>query len=115
MLNIKISLVSIALALASFGGAVSASAQPAIPSTPVVDQRQANQQARISQGAASGQLTPRETQRLEKQQARISRAEARTKADGVVTPRERRQLQHKQNHASRHIKHLKHNRRVVKH
>jgi hypothetical protein len=104
MLTLKTSLIAVVLALVSF----TAAAQTA---TPGVDQRQVNQQGRIAQGAASGQLTPVETQRLEKQQARINRAENRAKADGKVTPHERRMLKHKQNRASRNIHRLKHNKR----
>jgi hypothetical protein len=76
--------------------------------TPLVDQREAHQQQRIAQGVASGQLTPRETQRLEAEQARIERMETRAKADGVVTSTERRKLAHEQNRASHHIAKQKH-------
>lgn len=62
---------------ATFAAAGSTFAQPA---TPRVDQREAHQQQRIAQGVASGQLTPRETQRLEAEQARIERTETRAKA-----------------------------------
>jgi uncharacterized membrane protein YebE (DUF533 family) len=76
--------------------------------TPLVDQREARQQQRIAQGVASGQLTPRETQRLEAEQARIEQMETRAKADGVVTPAERRQLARKQNRARHHTAKQKH-------
>ena len=36
--------------------------------TPVIDQRQANQEQRIDKGIASGQLNEREANRLNKQQ-----------------------------------------------
>ena len=78
----------ITLAIASIG----AFAQAAAPVTPRIDQREANQQARIDAGVASGQLNARETNRLDKQQARIARAEANAKADGTVTAKERRHL-----------------------
>ncbi len=95
------------LALAGLGGA--AQAQTAGPAaTPRVDQRQAQQERRIDQGVASGQLTRREAGRLEAQQARINRAEGRAKADGKVTAGERRHLTRMQNRASRHIKREKH-------
>jgi hypothetical protein len=83
------------------------------PATPRVDQREANQQARIAQGAASGQLTPRETNRLEKEQARINRAEAHAKADGTVTRHERKRLARLQNGASKDIRHQKHDAQVA--
>jgi uncharacterized membrane protein YebE (DUF533 family) len=80
------------------------------PNTPVVDQRQANQEARIQQGVASGELTGREAARLERGQQRVANMEAAAKADGVVTKRERAQLQHAQNVQSRHIAAQKHDR-----
>ena len=85
--------------------AVSAFAQT---ETPRVDQREAHQQARIAQGAASGALTGRETRRLEREQHAIGKAEARAKADGSVTKQERKRLHHMQNHASRDIARQKH-------
>ena len=78
--------------------------------TPRFDQRQANQQQRIDQGVASGQLTPREATRLENGQARLQNKEDRAKADGVVTPQERARLQHAENVQSRHIARQKHDR-----
>jgi uncharacterized membrane protein YebE (DUF533 family) len=79
-------------------------------STPRVDQRQINQEARIQQGVASGELTGREAARLEKGQERIERMETAAKADGVVTKKERAELQHAQNVQSRHIARQKHDR-----
>ena len=78
-------------------------------STPVVDQREAYQQARIQQGVSSGQLTPGETARLEHGQQHVQNVEARAKADGVVTPTERAHLAHAQDVQSRKIRRLKHN------
>jgi hypothetical protein len=78
--------------------------------TPRIDQRQANQERRIDQGIASGQLTRHEAHRLNAQQGSIERAENRAKADGVVTAKEHQHLQHKQDHASRHIHRQKHDR-----
>ncbi len=83
------------------------------PATPRVDQREANQQQRIANGAASGQLTAKETQHLEKQQARVDATEAKDKADGKVTAKERRQLARKQNRASRDIAVAKHNEKTA--
>jgi len=77
-------------------------------STPVIDKREARQEARIDQGVASGQLTPRETVRLEKGQQRVDNMEAKAKADGVVTPRERTKIRHAQNVESRRIYRQKH-------
>lgn len=103
---LKTTLIGATLALASLG----AFAQTA---TPRVDQREANQQSRIAQGAASGQLTPKETNRLEKEQAKIDRVEAKGKADGLVTARERARLHRLQNAASKDIRHQKHDAQVA--
>jgi 2-methylaconitate cis-trans-isomerase PrpF len=103
MLNLKHIALGATLAIATAG----AFAQPAT-ATPRVDQREANQQARINQGVASGELTRHETKKLEKEQAKIHRTEAKAKADGVVTPQERERLNKMQNKASQDIKNQKH-------
>ena len=100
---------AITLAVASAG----AFAQGGAMATPRADVREANQQARIDSGVASGQLTRREAIRLEREQARIRRAEAIAKADGVVTPRERRELERMQREASAHIRAQKHDAQVA--
>jgi hypothetical protein len=76
--------------------------------TPGIDQRQANQEQRIDQGIASGQLNQHETNRLEREQTRINRMEDRAKADGVVTNKERAKINRAQNRASRDIYRQKH-------
>ena len=96
--------------LLSLSAALLGAAQ-AQTATPRVDQREANQQARIAEGAASGQLTSKETQRLEREQARIQTAEAKAKSDGTVTAKERGKLHVMQDAASKDIHHLKHNKR----
>ena len=89
---------------------VAAAALPvaAQTSTPLVDQRQQNQEARIQQGVQSGQLTPKEAAKLEKGQAKVQAAEDKAKADGVVTPKERAKLAKKQNQQSKKIYKEKH-------
>jgi hypothetical protein len=77
-------------------------------STPKVDQRQANQQQRIDQGVASGQLTGKEADKLDKGQAQVEKKEAKAKADGQVTPKEREKLKQAQNKQSQKIRHEKH-------
>ena len=109
MKRICLTLLGASLAAASI--ATWAQANPA--ATPGIDQRQANQERRIEQGVASGELTPRETRRLEKEQAVIRRAEHKAKADGVVTPKERQHLHAMQDRASRDIRHQKHDRQRV--
>src|SRR3569833_2613000 len=90
---------------------VTASALPAAAqaNTPRVDQRQANQEARIQQGVQSGQLTPKEAAHLEHGQAKVQAQEDKAKADGKVTARERAKLAKAQNKQSRKIARKKHN------
>lgn len=83
--------------------------------TPRIDQRQENQQQRIDQGVASGQLTEREANRLNKQQEHIGKMEAKAKADGVVTKKERARVEHAQDRASRHIAREKHDAQGKRH
>jgi hypothetical protein len=96
--------LAIALCLAGAGAAFAQSPT----ATPRIDQRAAEQQKRIQQGVASGQLTPHETRRLERQQHRIARDEQRAKGDGVVTAKERARLTREQDEASRAIHRQKH-------
>jgi len=76
-----------------------------------VDQRQANQQARIAEGVESGQLTPGETARLERKEARIHHEIKRDRSQngGHLTPAERGKINHEQNRLSRQIYRAKHN------
>lgn len=95
---------TLVVALFVCGFAIASNAQ----STPVVDQREANQKARINQGVKSGELTKAEAYRLRKNQKNIKHAEAKAKSDGVVTPAERAKLESKQNNASKRIAKQKH-------
>lgn len=83
--------------------------------TPRIDQRQAEQQQRIDQGVASGQLTEREANRLNKQQEQIGKMEEKAKADGVVTKKERGKIERSQDRASRHIARQKHDAQGKRH
>ncbi|WP_430815418.1 hypothetical protein [Carboxylicivirga sp. RSCT41] len=74
-----------------------------------VKKRQVNQQARINNGIATGELTKAETIQLQKQQIHINRTKKAARADGVVTKKERAVIQHKQNKASANIYRKKHN------
>jgi hypothetical protein len=76
--------------------------------TPRIDQRQANQEQRIDQGIASGELTKREAHRMNRQQNAVNRAEDRAKADGVVTAQEKKRLTKAQNTTSKRIYRQKH-------
>ena len=101
-------LAGAAIVCASFGSAY------AQDKTPVVDQREKNQQERINQGIKSGELTKGEATRLEVQQGKVKVDEAKAKSDGIVTAKERAKLKREQNRASRNIYRKKHNARVQK-
>lgn len=106
----KLNLVAAALLTLT---ALAASAQQGAASapgtnTPRIDQRQANQEKRIDQGIASGELTRREARRMNRQQAAVDQAENQAKSDGTVTAQERRRLHKAQNATSRHIHRQKH-------
>jgi hypothetical protein len=116
-MNKTLSLIAAAvLTLTAVGAsAQTAAATPgANANTPRIDQRQANQEQRIDQGIASGQLNKRETRRLERQQVAINKAEDKAKVDGTVTKQERRRLTKAQNHASRNIAKQKHDAQTAK-
>lgn len=69
-------------------------------STPRIGQRQENQDRRIDQGVASGQLNEREAVRLEKGQAHVQQMEDRALADGTVTKREGARIERKTGRAA---------------
>ena len=83
--------------------------------TPVIDQRQSNQEQRIDKGIESGQLNEREANRLNKQQERVNSMEDRAQSDSVMTKRERARIGAAQNRASRHIAREKHDRQGKRH
>ncbi|NOT22823.1 MAG: hypothetical protein HOP22_08860 [Nitrospiraceae bacterium] len=83
--------------------------------TPAIDQRQANQEQRIDQGVASGQLNKREANRLNRQQRHINKIEDKAKSDGVITKKERARIGAAQNRASRHLAREKHDGQVKRH
>ena len=94
----------IALAFNTFCGAALAA------ETPVLDQRQQNQEQRIENGVENGQLNKREAARLEHAEDRLEANEAKAKADGKVTARERRRLEREANANSARIYKQKHDR-----
>ncbi len=83
--------------------------------TPGIDQRQANQEHRIDQGIASGQLTQHEANKLEQQQHHIDNMENKAKSDGVVTKKERARLHAAQDKSSKKIYRQKHDRQRNRH
>lgn len=83
--------------------------------TPVIDERQTNQEQRIDRGIASGQLNEREANRLNEQQEHINKMEDRAKSDGVMTKKGRARIVAAQDRASRHIAREKHDRQGKRH
>jgi hypothetical protein len=100
MLNLKSLIAGSLLASAALGAFAQASTAASMPR---VDEREAQQDARIRKGVASGQLNARETYRLEREEAAVHRAEAGAEADGNVTAHERRHLHRMQDRASKDI------------
>ena len=88
--------------------------RPATAAMSRVNERKANQQARIADGVKSGQVTPRETAHIENREANINREVRNDRAanGGRLTPREREQVNHQQNNTSRQIYDDKHNARM---
>ena len=78
-----------------------------------IHDRKENQQDRIAQGVASGQLTPRETTHLERQESRLNREESHMRAqdNGHLTRQDRRIVTRQQNLESKRIYRDKHNAR----
>ena len=76
-----------------------------------INGRRFNQQGRIANGVASGQLTPGETRNLENRQANLNK-EVRTDRQangGTLTPQQRQQVNRQQNNLSNSIYNDKHN------
>jgi hypothetical protein len=73
-----------------------------------VAKKQVNQNIRISEGVASGDLTRREAQKLQQQQLHIQKEKQVAKADGIVTRWEKAHIRHDQRVASRSIYRQKH-------
>lgn len=75
-----------------------------------IHERKENQQKRIAQGVANGELTPRETARLERQEGRLNHEirDMRRDDGGRLTPKDRRVVNRQQNRISRHIYRQKH-------
>jgi len=91
------------IAIASLAAAAQAGVRD-----PRINARQANQERRIEEGIATGQLTAREARILEWREARFRHLEYRLKADGSLTPEERLRLQRDLNQLSREIYQQKH-------
>jgi hypothetical protein len=79
-----------------------------------IERRKENQQTRIAQGVASGQLTAKETANLERKEAGVNREirNDRKANGGNLTAQERQQVNRQQNRLSRNIYRDKRNARV---
>ena len=80
-----------------------------------VGQRRENQQDRIANGVASGQMSPSEAAKAENHEQNINRHVAADRAanGGKLTPQERQNINRRQNNASRQIYHEKHNEKTA--
>ena len=76
---------------------------------PGIRERIEEQQKRIDQGIASGQLTRREADIVQDNLNRIRTVEARMKEDGNLSPSERKRLEHMLDRNSKMIYKEKHN------
>jgi len=76
-----------------------------------INGRRFDQQGRIANGAASGQLTGAETRNLEGREANLNRAITNERAEngGKLTPQERQNVNQRQNNISRSIDRDRHN------
>lgn len=102
----KLNILILSLSLAISGALCAQVASAA--ETPKLDKREARQKARIDQGVASGQLTPKEAAPLDKRQDALVANEQAAKADGVVTRKERVRLQRQADRNSAAIYKQKH-------
>ncbi len=79
-----------------------------------IQERREDQQKRISQGIATGEVTPHEAEKLEKKEAKIDKkARHYRKSGGKLTRKERQHIQHDQNQASKEIYQEKHDNQKV--
>jgi hypothetical protein len=90
--------------------AQTAQPDPGHPRVNEVDDRLANQQNRINNGVANGQMTQGQANRDEKRDARVERQATRDEArhGGHLTKREQRHMNRELNHNSRNIHRQRH-------
>jgi hypothetical protein len=81
------------------------------PSGSEIHKRKENQQDRIANGVASGQLTAGETAKIEKQEARLNKEISKDRAanGGTLTDTQKRQVTRRQNRLSKDVYTDKHN------
>src|SRR6201984_1682628 len=108
--NTRIVLCSAALAALILPAAAQTSNPPANPPA-TINQRKENQQDRIANGVASGELTAGETSNLEKKESNLNKEEnlMRSEDNGKLTGADRKVLNQQQNQLSNQIYKDKHN------
>jgi hypothetical protein len=108
-INTRIVLCSAALAALMLPAMAQNSSAPNPPAT--INQRKENQQDRIANGVASGQLTAGETANLEKKGSNLNKEEKlmRSEDNGKLTGADRKVLNQQQNQLSKQIYQDKHN------
>ena len=102
------------LAGAMLGSAALQAQETSTPKREAQVEARAVQQKRIAAGAASGQLTPKETQHLEKREAKLNKDIAKAEKDGKITKKEQAKLNREENRDSKKIYNKKHNDKVAK-
>jgi hypothetical protein len=109
-INTRIALCSAALVAMMLPAAAQTSNTPANPPA-TINQRKENQQDRIANGVASGQLTAGETANLEKKESNLNKEEKlmRSEDNGKLTGADRKVLNQQQNQLSNQIYKDKHN------
>ena len=108
-INTRIVLCSAALAALMLPAMAQNSSTPNPPAT--INQRKENQQDRIANGVASGELTAGETANLEKKESNLNKEEKlmRSEDNGKLTGADRKVLNQQQNQLSKQIYQDKHN------
>ena len=109
-INPRFVLCSAAVA-AMFLPAVAQTSNPPANPPATINQRKENQQDRIANGVASGQLTAGETANLERKESKLNKEEnlMRSEDNGKLTGADRKVLNQQQNQLSNQIYRDKHN------
>lgn len=104
-------LFCVLLSVALVAGSTAMSAQE-IQKEGRIHQRKENQQRRIANGVASGQLTAHETARIERKETNLNKEirSDRKANGGTLTPQQKRQVNRQQNRLSKGIYKQKHDR-----
>ncbi len=108
-MNIKAFLIAASLAVLPVSSALAQQTTPVQRHT--INQRSANQQARINRGVADGQITPGGAAKADANQARINNRDARMRSrdNGHLTAADRHKLARQQDRTSRGIYDRNHN------